>query len=204
MQIHPESDGIVASAERYVTDLLAGHLPKDRVFHSLRHTYDVVYGARVIAQAEAFSEVDTEVLTLAAWFHDTGHVRTYRDHETASCEIAVAWLRAQSYPPAQIDAVLACIEATRMPQDPQTELHRAICDADLFHLTFDSYPEYEAHLRQEWRDALQLSMSDEAWQASNTKFLEEHRYLSTYGRTALEAVKRRRMLVQDPGPGQEV
>ncbi len=35
-----ESDRSTARARRYVNDLLSGHLPKDRVFHSLRHKFD--------------------------------------------------------------------------------------------------------------------------------------------------------------------
>ncbi len=45
----------------------------------------------------------------------------------------------------------------------QTELHRAIHDVDPGYLTFYSYPEYEPHLRQERRDALQLFRSNNAW-----------------------------------------
>ncbi|NJB86095.1 putative metal-dependent HD superfamily phosphohydrolase [Lewinella marina] len=187
MNTHRNS--ILYRAGRYVTQLLIHQLPKDRVFHNLHHTINVTQGALKIGREEQLTEEELEVVMLAAWFHDTGHIRTYTGHEEVSAEIARRWLEGEQYPPDRIDAVVRCIEVTTMPQHPKTKLEAVICDADLYHLSFNTYDHYQEMLREEWRRELGIDVSDEDWNQQNAAFLSGHRYFTDYGRRTLESRK---------------
>ena len=187
MRKHRKS--IVYRAGCYVVQLLREELPADRVFHNVHHTINVVQGVVDIGRAEQLSEEDMEILMLAAWFHDTGHVHTYAGHEERSIELARDWLRGQSYPESKIEEVVRCIHATTMPQQPTDLLEQVICDADLYHLSFPTYDHYQELLREEWRLLLGIEMTDEEWHASNDDFLSRHHYWTDFGRERLEGRK---------------
>ncbi len=180
---------ILYRAGHYVTRLLIQDLPQDRVFHNLHHTINVMQGAHKIGKAEGLNEAQLEIVMLAAWFHDTGHVRTYTGHEQVSMEIARHWLEGEHYPAERIEAVLRCIEVTTMPQQPADTLESVMCDADLYHLSFNTYDHYQEMLREEWRRELGIEVSDEDWNRQNAAFLNAHHYFTAYGREHLECRK---------------
>ena len=180
---------ILYRAGRYVTHLLIRQLPKDRVFHNLHHTINVMQGALKIGKAEGLSEEELEVVMLAAWFHDTGHIKTYTGHELVSMDIAREWLQGEGYPEDRTQQVLRCIEVTTMPQRPQTTMEAVMCDADLYHLSFNTYDHYQEMLREEWRRELGIEVSDEDWNEQNAAFLNSHSYFTNYGKEVLECRK---------------
>lgn len=184
---HRES--IVYRAGSYVVRLLREQLPADRVFHNVHHTINVVQGVVDIGREENVSPGEQEVLMLAAWFHDAGHVCAYAGHEEESIRLATDWLRSQHYPEAKIAEVERCIRATTMPQQPNDKLERIICDADLYHLSFPTYDHYQELLREEWKLLLGIEMTDDEWRASNDNFLRRHHYWTDYGRNLLEGRK---------------
>ncbi len=183
--------GIVQRASRYITRMLIRELPHNRIFHNLHHTLTVTRGVKMIGKQEGLSKEELEIVRLAAVFHDCGHVKCYTGHENESQRIAAEWLREQGYPEAKLARVLACISATTMPQNPQNKMEEVLCDADLRHLSFDTYPDYQEMLRAEWKLELGVEMTDEEWEAENTKFLNEHRYFTGYGQRELEPLKPR-------------
>ncbi len=185
----PHRKTILYRAGRYVTQLLIHQLPKDRVFHNLHHTINVMQGALKIGKEEGLDEEQLEIVMLAAWFHDTGHVKTYTGHEIVSMEIAHDWLEQENYPEDRIKAVLRCIEVTTMPQRPETKIEAVMCDADLYHLSFNTYDHYQEMLREEWRRELGIEVSDEDWNQQNAAFLSGHKYFTEYGKGVLECRK---------------
>ena len=180
---------IIYRAGRYVTQLLIHQLPKDRVFHNLHHTINVMQGALKIGKEEGLSEKELEIVTLAAWFHDTGHIKTYTGHERVSMEIAREWLEKENYPEEHLKEVLRCIEVTTMPQRPTDTIENVMCDADLYHLSFNTYDHYQEMLREELRRELDIEVSDEDWYRQNTAFLTNHKYWTEYGKNVLECRK---------------
>lgn len=143
----------------------------------------------MIGKAEGLNREELQIVKLAAIFHDCGHVKCYKGHEAASMRIAEEWLRAHDYPEERLVRVLACIEATSMPQHPRNKMEEVICDADLRHLSFDMYHDYQELLRVEWKLELGVEMTDAEWETSNNKFLSEHRYFTDYGQRELEPYK---------------
>lgn len=187
MKKHRES--IVYRAGSYVVRSLREQLPADRVFHNVHHTINVVQGVVDIGRAEGVNSEEMEILMLAAWFHDFGHITTYAGHEEESIRLAGIWLKEQKYPEARINEVIRCIRATTMPQQPANKLERIICDADLYHLSFPTYDHYQELLREEWKLLLGIEMTEEEWQESNDAFLRNHHYWTDYGRERLEGRK---------------
>jgi predicted metal-dependent HD superfamily phosphohydrolase len=184
MKKHRES--IVYRAGSHVVRLLREQLPADRVFHNVHHTINVVQGVVDIGREEQLGPEDMEILMLAAWFHDTGYVYTYADHEERSIELAQEWLRGQAYPENRMEEILRCIRATTMPQQPTNKLEQVICDADLYHLSFATYDHYQELLREEWNLLLGIEMTDAEWRESNDTFLRNHHYWTDFGREYLE------------------
>lgn len=183
------NDNIVLRASVYVAQLLLEKQPKSRVFHNLHHTLTVLEGAGKISRKENVSKEELEIVLLAAAFHDSGHVECYKGHEAVSQRIAKKWLTEQNYSKANIKLVLGCIAVTELPQRPKNLLEEILCDADLIHLSYGSYPIFQELLRAKWETELGLVYSNEDWIASNNKFLESHKYHTNYGKTVLEQNK---------------
>ena len=70
----------------------------------------------------------------AAWFHDVGFSELYNGHEEVSINLVNEFLKKEDYSSEEIKEVSQCIEAPKMPQNPETELAKVLCDADLFHV----------------------------------------------------------------------
>ena len=176
-------------ARDYMTNLLTTGLSKEFCFHDLAHTQMVVNGSRQIASSFDLSSKQREILLLAAWFHDSGYVIDYHEHVKYSQKIAKSFLQKLSLSFESIQMVCDCIAATEMPQNPGNLLGEILCDADLFHLSLEHYPQRLQNLRQEWEALAQLRFSDEEWHQSNLSFLQNHQYFTKYGKEVLEPRK---------------
>jgi len=176
---------IVFLAGRHVTRRLIKELPSDLLFHNLHHTMNVVRGVREIIKYEKVDKVQQEILFLAAWFHDTGFIHCYQGHEQESQHLATAFLEQQNYPLEKIALVVACIQATKMPQAPANLLEQIICDADLYHLSLPEYYHLQKLLLEEWKRVFKKTYTDQEWAKENCVFLQHHHYWTAYGRTVL-------------------
>lgn len=180
---------IIDLAGKYVSNLLTEQLPHDLSFHNLPHTINVVRGVREISNYLQLVKEAQEILILAAWFHDCGHIVTYRGHEAESQKLAKDFLEGEDYPNEKIAEVLSCIGATRMPQQPVGLMQKIICDADLYHLSLPEYPDLQHLLCEEWNRVLNKKYSDEEWAKANYNFLRNHKYWTTYGQEVLQKRK---------------
>jgi uncharacterized protein len=172
----------------YVMDLLS-QLPVTLYFHNAQHTLDVLDAVTEIGKHSNISADNLLILKIAALFHDTGYLYTYKGHEESGKLIAGDFLTQHEYHPDVVKSVLDCIDATKMPQAPDGFLQEIICDADLFHFSRSDYPVYAARLRREWEIHLPITFSDKEWAASNLKVLEKHHFFTEYGRNTLQPRK---------------
>lgn len=171
---------IVQKAEAYVFSLIRDKLPPNYIYHNYNHTVDVVESVIEIAEGSELSKEETEMVVLAAWFHDTGFIEVYDGHEEKSQEIAAKFLRENLYPEEKIEMVLGCIAATKYPQQPTNMLEYVICDADLSGIASKKYYEKAAFLRRELELALGRTETDAEWLESEVNFLSQHRYHTPY------------------------
>lgn len=180
---------IFKEVKSYVFNLFKNSLPSEVVYHNYDHTLEVVEAAYEIATSENISEKDMEVLLLGAWFHDTGFTQGFEKHEEKSKKIVNEYLQGKGFESKRINEVCGVIDATRMPQKPQSKIEEIICDADLFHLGSDKFKEKSSLLRSEWELLCDKHITDVDWFYENEKFLSEHKYFTDYAYNKLTSQK---------------
>lgn len=174
----------------YATEIL-GNLSSDLCYHDLRHTIMVAEAVDLLSEQCRLSPDEREIVSIAAWFHDTGFSVKYRGHEEASQKVAGQFLTTKGYDPEKMNAVLACIGATHMPQCPNNLLQSVLCDADLSHLSKDIFLERLKLLRREWKLILNESYNDKKWYTLNAQFLQSHEYFTLNGKWQFQKGKYR-------------
>ncbi|MBK5269610.1 MAG: HD domain-containing protein, partial [Bacteroidia bacterium] len=186
---------LLPEAQTFVNDLFLNKVSKSIRFHSIEHTMDVVSASMKMAEFYQLAEEDRLILSLAAWFHDTGYSSGKADdHEAVSLEIATDFLKSHNADPILVHRVTSAIAATRLPQTPNNHLEQILCDADLFHLGTDEFKEKSRLLRQEFKTFSKIEISKKQWRKQNIIFLESHKYFTTYGREKLQPEKERHLL----------
>jgi predicted metal-dependent HD superfamily phosphohydrolase len=180
----------LTAARHYVTDLYKNNLDPRFVFHNLDHTEDVADACSMMAEQYQLSDDDRYVLSLAAWFHDTGYTEGHAEgHEDVSVQLASTFLKQRGVDDAVIQRVTSAIMATRMPQSPLSQLEKILCDADLMHLATDDFKARNQLLKQERENLLGQKISRKEWRKGNIQFLESHKYFTDYGQQKLEGRK---------------
>lgn len=173
-----------------VTGLLSDKLSKSIRFHTLQHTREVVAACEKMADHYQLAAEERQALLLAAWFHDTGYTSgKAQGHEDRSVELAKEFLRSHNAGEELEKKVTGCINATRLPQSPESPLEEIICDADLFHLGTPDFDEKNKLLRQELNDYGDNDVSKKDWRKINIRFLQRHTYFTSYAREKLQPVK---------------
>ena len=189
---------IVKEARDYAVRVLTKLLPEDMTYHSINHTKEVVSSALEIAEKNAISDEEREVLTIAAWFHDLGFVKGCDNHEENSSFMARGFLEEKGYSEEKINKVEGCIMATKMPQNPQNSLEQILCDADLMHLAGRNYFEKADLLHQEIENTRFCKISENEWLEMNQEFLGKHCFFTEYAKKNYEsAVKENLKKVQE-------
>jgi len=174
---------IIQDAENYISDLYKKKMSKELTFHNLKHIKRTVNAANLLAENSGLTQHEIEILNIAAWFHDVGHIQVYEDHEEKSAQMAKQFLQENNYPSDKIDKILGCIRATRLAAEPTNLLEKIMRDADIIHLGKKSYFKRNKELRKEWHDLLGEEYSDEKWIENNIKFFQEHEFQTEYARS---------------------
>jgi len=181
---------ILGQAEQYVRNFFRSHIDVRIVYHDSTHTEQVVEAARMIGQHYQLSERDFFIVSVAAWFHDTGYFKGGAfGHEERGAEMAAAFLTGTGVDAGAIQSVRGCILATQIPQKPANLLEDIVCDADLFHLGTDAFGERNKLMRKEMEAFSDKKISKEEWRKSTIRLLETHKYHTDYCRLLLNEQK---------------
>jgi len=183
------SNNILVEVEQYAKGILQNEIPKKFVYHDDYHTERVVKAAEMIGRESGLSDDEVEMVTVAAWFHDTGYKEGCANHESTSCEIAKAFLESKSYPAEKINTVVGCIEATKMPQNPKNLIEQVLCDADLHHLACNDYQMMSEKMHKEVEMMKEKPIDTDTWNEMNFEFFKDHEYFTPYARTKLQPIK---------------
>lgn len=181
---------IVKKARKYCIKLLKRSRCSGLPFHNPEHTTEVYDNVLKIGTYEKLSVNELEPVLLAALFHDTGNAEDFKNHENFSINHALNFLNNYNYSPSKTGMVIDCINATRMPQNPNTTLDKIICDADLYHLGTANFQTKNTLLRKEWSTFMGVDYSDNNWIKININFLEAHHFHTNYGKENLDPVKK--------------
>lgn len=186
---------ITQESEQYIRALFEKKIGEHLHYHDILHTEYVAGQARTIGQNSGLSPEEIHLVTVAAWFHDSGFVSRSDGHEDASKEIARKFLRSKNMPEDFIEKVLVCIEATRMPQNPGDNLlAQVVCDADMAYLSEDFYLKRTALLRKEWNQAEELNLSKKTYYRKTLELFKNHRYFTKYGQRTFTSGKEKNLL----------
>ena len=103
---------LLEKTEDFVQNLFKDKLSEAFLYHNFNHTLSVVNSVKLIIKELKLSSEESEQLLLAAWFHDTGYVEGYEDHENKSIKIAVDFLHTKGKSEEFIALVSSLILAT--------------------------------------------------------------------------------------------
>jgi len=181
-----EADISLIEEARIHAESLLVKLPRELVYHNLNHSKEVVKAAVKIGRHSNLSEEEMEIVQVAALFHDTGFVRSLKNHEEESKKLSAEFLESKNYPREKIDLVLGCIEVTKPDSSPKNNLEKVISDADFSHMAKGSYFDKMLMLRKEDEHIHNQSINDLDWHLENLRFLKEHQFHTEYGKTVLE------------------
>lgn len=185
----PETE-LLDKTQTYCRKYLDEKVGGDFTYHNLDHTVDVVEAVKEIGEHTGLSEEEFEVVLIAAWLHDLGYAETCDNHEEQSIKISKNFLKEAGADKELIEKVAGCIRATRMPHDPKNLMEEVICDADLYHLSTDSFQEKSELLRKEVDTVLGKKLKKKEWLSKNVEFFQLHSYFTDYGKNVLSERKR--------------
>lgn len=175
-------------AEKFILAKLESELPTNLTYHNFDHIHDVLEAAVRIARVENIDESETALLRIAALYHDSGFIETYKNHEAQGCALAKATLPQFGFSTEQLEIICSMIMATKIPQSPQNKLDRILCDADLDYLGRPDFYEIGIRLFAEMKERGFIETERE-WNLTQKVFLENHRYHTTFGKSQREQQK---------------
>jgi len=163
-----------------IFQLLNDGLDPRLTYHSTAHTGDVIQQAERIAASEGITDPRMLILLkVAALFHDTGFLHTYKGHEKKSCELMEKTLADQMFKPSEIITIKNMIMATKIPQSAHTLPEMILCDADLDYLGRADFELISERLRIEMIN-YDLVKTESEWNQLQVSFFESHSYLTSF------------------------
>ncbi len=181
---------LIQKTENYVISLLTKKLPGTFIYHNLSHTRSVVKFVKELIEAEKITEPATQILEIAAWFHDVGYIKSTKEHEKQSAEIARTFLEAEKIEESTIAKVVECILATAYGFVPRTQFEKILADADCAHLGNKSFSEVSELLREEWEQLGERVFNDIEWIEENINFLtQKHQFYTEYAQNNWQPTK---------------
>lgn len=171
---------IYDSAE-YVRKLFLQHWTKELVYHKIQHTQTTVNRAVEIAGHYSLNEVQLFIVTISAWFHDTGHLFGSTElHEEKSASIMREYFKNKEVDQTINNSIESCILSTKLPQSPKNLMEEIICDADLYHLGTEEFPKNDELVKKELELRNKISIDSKEWIKHTLYFLLNHKYFTAY------------------------
>ncbi|MFQ6602586.1 Pycsar system effector family protein [Flavobacterium sp. C3NV] len=187
---------LIEQSEDFVSNLLKDKLSNLYSYHNFNHTFTVVNAVKELCKKEDVSSDDKEMLLVAAWFHDTGYIDGYENHEEESVKIATAFLKEKGQSDEFIATVSSLIMATVKEYVPKTHLEKIIKDADFAHLVGVEYETTCELLRIELKNTWKLDFSNVEWAKENLNFLmNKHRFYTDYALRKWQPLKEKNLLL---------
>lgn len=184
---------LLEQVAQYVSAMFGGHADQGLAYHNKAHTQFVVDSAVQIAGHYQLTESELFIVVTAAWFHDTGYLKTREDHEKESVKVADHYLKNTGIDQITIDKINGCIMATQLPQNPKGLLQEIICDADMFHFGMEDFTEKNKLLRKEIEGATKTKISKQEWRLKTIEFMERHHYFTDYCKDLLQDKKQQNL-----------
>ena len=158
-----------------ILGFLEEQLPEELYYHGTHHTRDVLEVCDEYVTRDEIPTKDALLLRTGVLFHDFGFTSSFEDHEKNGALLAEKILPDFGFNKEDIEVVKSLILATRIPQNPKSQLEKIICDADLDYLGRDDFYPISHTLYKELKSLGKID-SEEEWDQLQIRFLEAHRY----------------------------
>jgi len=178
--------------EEMILEKMEKGLPNGLYYHNVKHTIDVVTQVELIGKAENVNTQDILLLKTAALFHDLGHIISYDEHENEGGKIAQKILPDFGYSEEQISRIVELILTTQMPPNPQDQLEKIICDADLDYLGRADFVPVAYNLYKELRSMNKINSFSE-WKKVQIEFIKKHSYFTETAQKLREVNKQKQL-----------
>jgi predicted metal-dependent HD superfamily phosphohydrolase len=186
---------LIAQTETFVFELFATKLPNTFVYHNFNHTKRVVKSTKELIEKSEIHVKEHQPLILAAWLHDTGYTKTYKQHEDESIKISQDFLTQVNADADLIDRVCHYIEQTKSHIEPKQIGDKIIKDADYSHLAKDYFEDISELLRQELKLLNIKNCSPTEWIAENIElFTVKHQFYTPHAVKNWKAQKEENLL----------
>ncbi len=186
---------LIEQSEDFVTNLLKDKLSALYSYHNFNHTQSVVNATKELCEKEKVNAEDREFLLIAAWFHDTGYISGYENHENESIRIASEFLKEKNQSDEFIKKVAALISATAKEYIPKNHLEKIIKDADFIHIISPEYVSTCELLRLELKNTGIIDFSNLEWATENFKFLmTKHHFYTEYAQKEWQPLKEKNLV----------
>ncbi|MBZ4044271.1 Pycsar system effector family protein [Flavobacterium hibisci] len=186
---------LIEQSEDFVTNLLKDKLSALYSYHNFNHTFSVVNATKELCKKENVNPDDRELLLIAAWFHDTGYISGYENHENESIRIASKFLKEKNQTDEFIKKVGDLISATAKEYIPKNHLEKIIKDADFIHIISPEYISTCELLRLELKNTGIVDFSNLEWATENFKFLmTKHHFYTDYAQKNWQPLKEKNLV----------
>lgn len=173
---------------RVLRMLITGLDPR-LTYHCYDHTVDVLRQAERIATDENITDKRLMLLIkIAALFHDTGFLFTYKEHEKKSCEIMLENIDHAVFSAHELSMIQGMIMATKVPQTPHSLPEMILCDADLDYLGRNDFELISNKLKEEFL-VYGIIKNEAEWDELQVKFFESHHYFTASTVNKRQALK---------------
>lgn len=176
----------------FVINMLKDNLPPTYLYHNYKHTLYVIEKALEIGSHEGCTAAELDLLHVAALWHDTGYITTYKNHEEESCKMVHQYLPGYGFSTEQIEKIVGMIMATRIPQMPNNKLEEILADADLEYLGTRDFLIKSENLFHEMH-SLHPDFTKAKWDELQISFLQKHHYFTTFCKLKKEPIKRKHL-----------
>lgn len=180
----------ITRVQEYVMQFFQAERERILPYHNELHALELVEAARQIGTHYQLNEQELFVVTTAAWFHGLGYyAANSREPEKEAAALARSVLAETGVDATLTEQVAACVLATKLPQEPAGKPEQIICDAVLFDLGSEEFPEKSKLMRKEAVLIRQEEIGKEEWRQEMIQLLQSHHYHTDYCRVLLEAKK---------------
>jgi predicted metal-dependent HD superfamily phosphohydrolase len=162
---------LIEEANEYIFELFKEKLSHKYVYHNYQHTLETVDVCIKLASEFEINEEAKEILLLAAWFHDSGYIYSYKGHEEKSAVIAKEFLEQKNYPQSKLEQVINCILSTTRERGTTNLIEDILCDADIASVGDKNFFAKAELLRTEWENFGIASCNDKKWAQTQMDFL---------------------------------
>jgi len=163
----------------FVFDLFKDNLAPEYLYHNYNHTQQTVEAVEKISKSYDLTSAEQEDLIIAAWLHDTGYVKGYKNHEEESVRIAKTFL-GKDFPKDRLELIAKLILSTKVDARHQNILEDILHDADYINIGKTRFFERAALLRLEWELVDKTNYSELEWAELQLNFIILKNYKTTY------------------------